>query len=194
MGVLLLIALIPVAIPLIIAVIPMAIGLIPVVAVLYVLGRALWFVGKLCWICWAGVYPFCCFCVVRRAERKVEMQNIEAKRRREEAVARTERVFEDLERGIHLAELQEVKTKETKAEDGTIVRASCSLDAHLPGGSMMDVVLFPVVQGGSVTSGLLLRLMNGTVDRYERLGVFEASHQQLKKLHHPSKDEIFLLF
>lgn len=105
--------------------------------------------------------------------------------------------FEDLERGIHLADLQvktdEVKTKDIKAEDGTTVRASCSLDAHLPGGSTMDVVFFPVVQGGSVTFGLLLRLIKGTADRYERLGVFETSHQQLKKLHHPSKDEIILL-
>lgn len=90
---LLLIALIPVAIALIIALISMAIGLIPVLVVLYVLGVALWFIGKLCWICWIGVYPFCCFCIVHRAERRAEMQNMEAKQRREEAVARIERFF-----------------------------------------------------------------------------------------------------
>jgi hypothetical protein len=121
------------------------------------------------------------------------MQNMEAKRRREEAIARSELFFGDLERGIPLADLYEVKSKEVEVEDGTIIMASCSFDARLPGGSMMDVVFCPVVQGVDMTAGLLLRLVKGTVDHYERLGVFEASQQQLEKLHYPSKKEIYLL-
>jgi len=194
-GSLLLIASFPVVIAVIIACIPIGIALIPVAIVAYVVGSALWYIGKVC-------SPLCCFYIIRRVERKaereVEMQNLEAKRRREETVARTERFFEDLEKGVPIADLQEanaleVETQEIEAEDRTTVKANCFLDTHLSGGRMKDVVFFPVIQRESLVSGLLLRPVNNTVDHYERLGVFEASQQQLMKLHHPTKDEIILL-
>ena len=110
-----------------------------------------------------------------------------------EAAAKRERMLEHLERGIPLADLQEVKTKEIKTEGGATIGANCSLDARLLGGKMIEVVCLPVVRGEVETSGLLLRLVYGTVNHYKRLGVFSVLHRQLEKLPHPSGDEIFLL-
>lgn len=125
---------------------------------------------------------------------------MEAKRRREETIARTEQFFADLEGGIPLVNLQKLpiekeklKEAETEAEDETTIGVSCSLDARLPGGSIMAVAFFPVVQGKGVTSGLLLRLIKGTADHYERLGIFEATHQQLMRFNYPLEEETLVL-
>ncbi|KAK2612607.1 hypothetical protein QQS21_001379 [Conoideocrella luteorostrata] len=199
-GALLFIALAPAAIALIIGLIPVAIGLIPVVAALFVVGVALWYggkpcwyIGKLLWVCWIKIYPYCCPCMVCRAERKENLRNAEAQRRREEAVARTARIFEDLERGIPLANIQEAHGDEVVVEDGATVGLSCSLDIRLTGGQAVEVVCLPVVREAAETCGLLLRLVDGTVDHYERVGIFTAMDLQLGKLPHPPGDEILLL-
>jgi hypothetical protein len=57
----------------------------------------------------------------------------------------------------------------------------------------MAVAFFPVVQGKGVTSGLLLRLIKGTADHYERLGIFEATHQQLMRFNYPLEEETLVL-
>lgn len=124
--------------------------------------------------------------MVRRTERK-------AQRRREEVVARTARIFEDLERGIPLADVQEAHENEIVVEDGETIGLNCFLDASLTGGTTVEVVCLPVVREAAETCGLLLRLVDGTVDQYERLGMFRAMEHQLRKLPHPPRDEILLL-
>ena len=68
--------------------------------------------------------------LVRRAEVKEQLeragQAAEVQRRQQEAEARVQCIFEDLERGIPMAELQK-----TASDGDTTVRARCSFDAPL---------------------------------------------------------------
>ncbi len=155
--------------------------------IVVLLGRVPGLLGKILWACWVGLIVVCCVCVILGAEWRAKREDKrEAKRRaqqRADAVARRERILDDLERGIPLANIVEVET-----EESPIISANCSLDALLPETQIIQVVLLPVVSTRFEVSGLLLCLVDGTEDHYERLGVFSAS-----KLSYPSTSSTIIL-
>jgi len=135
------------------------------------------------------MYHLCCGCLVRRAEVKEQLERARREEAREaEAEARAQCIFEDLEMGMPMAELQK-----TASEGDTTVRARCSFDAPLPSAEAIEIFCLPVVNGDDESSGLLLRLADVTAGHYERLGTFKVLHGQLKKLPHPSGEEVFIL-
>jgi len=157
----------------------------------------LWYAGEGCWACFAGdrihrMYHLCSGCIVRRAEAKEQLeiarQEAEVRNREQEAKARAQCIFEDLEKGVLTAGLQKTASKSNIA-----VRSLCSFDTPLPARETIEIFCLPVVREDDKSSGLLLRLADVTADRYERLGTFTALHDQLRKLPHPSKEDIFIL-
>ncbi|OAL56187.1 HET-domain-containing protein [Pyrenochaeta sp. DS3sAY3a] len=160
-----------------------AVAISPVLFLLWLL-----FFGFLIWEC-------CCPCMVSRLEKRA--------RRKTERKLRRFHILKDLEigipmtdlqdKGIPLAELQEAETKRLEEDGRAIIKAACTLDARLPWATIIEVFCLPVVQDQLDTWGLLLRSVEGTTDHYERIGTFKASHQQLRKILHPRRDQPFLL-
>ena len=117
------------------------------------------------------------------------MAERQRRRKREEAAARAERIFADIEKGVFPPpneredlDMKRVADTEGKnTEETGFLWAGCVLDAILPGDQMVDVFVLPVMQGDP-TTGLVLRLVEGTTDHYERVGVFDARPEELLKL------------
>ncbi|KAK3394998.1 heterokaryon incompatibility protein-domain-containing protein [Podospora didyma] len=140
------------------------------------------------------------------ADAKLEQEQFrlserQREQKRKEAAARAERIFADIEKGVfppptNPEDLEMKSTRETeegkKSEETGFLWAGCVLDAILPGDQMLDVFLLPVMQGDPAT-GLVLRMVKGTTDHYERVGVFDARPEDLLKLPQTAEKERIVL-
>jgi len=80
--------------------------------------------------------------------------------------------------------------KELKSPD---LKARCYCDAPLASLQHMNIFALLVIQNSKEAYGLLVRLVDGTSNDYQRIGAFELDEMQLKKFSHISKEEEFFL-
>ncbi|KAI0512606.1 hypothetical protein F5B22DRAFT_648458 [Xylaria bambusicola] len=121
----------------------------------------------------------------------------DSRRRREETEARTQRVFEDLERGVKFQEMEEDSAEDALQPELSDVKVTegmmFSFDAPMARSCVIHVYCLPVIRADSEIFGLLLHPAAGAANHYERLGIFRLPSTQLHQLHQLGGHEEILL-
>jgi hypothetical protein len=99
-----------------------------------------------------------------------------------------------LKMGLTISDLEnrEEQLSETLATSPDL-GARCVCDVPLARSQVIDVVCLPVLQTEDHTCGLLLQLVDGTTENYQRIGIFEVFRDQLQKLPRDPGENRFLL-
>lgn len=112
------------------------------------------------------------------ADRRWHRDQAELSRRRDEARARAQRIFDDLERGIPLPS----RATQPVGDDSPI-EVTISLDEPSPQlPTLTEICCLPTIKCADRTGGLLLRRSRDPDGHYARLGTFELDSNQLDKL------------
>ncbi|KAK1752664.1 heterokaryon incompatibility protein-domain-containing protein [Echria macrotheca] len=202
------IAALVIALALVVAAAGIALGLIPVAAILYGLFELLVVIDRVGYTLWTTqLYPRLFAARIRaEAEERVRARaehEADMLRRQRVAEERAARVFADLEKGVRFEDplAGQGTRRGGKADDDEDVLFSFYSDFKLPRSEVIDVFCLPLVRetgkmgAGDVyggVRGLVLRLVEGTEDQYERMGVFGPSHDGIMQLP-PGEEREFLL-
>ncbi|KAJ8130589.1 hypothetical protein O1611_g3038 [Lasiodiplodia mahajangana] len=129
-----------------------------------------------------------------RERRKRVTYEVDFRRRQREVEARTQRVFEDLERGVKFQEIEE-DLIERKHVSGikNIQDAICFLDTPMDKSCVTHVLCLPVIRASGETSGLLVHPAAGKAGHYERLGTFRIPSWWVRQQPQPKGEEVILL-